>query len=108
MRVSTMEKRADECDRLIEQAETHRLFLASHVEVLTTELTRIRERFNAKLAGAAGALKEVFHELDQQDAKARRRRAPAGPKQAPQVEQTPLQFLPPEGRELTPDELFDV
>lgn len=65
MRDKTIESRASECDRLMELAESYRLFLADAVDSITAELTVIRDGFNRKLDERANATTQAFADIDQ-------------------------------------------
>lgn len=75
MRESTLEKRAEECDRLIAQAESHRIFLQGHVEIVATELRRVQEGFRLKLEQNRASANEAFDALE---------KAPVSPVKAPE------------------------
>jgi hypothetical protein len=65
IRETTLEKRAEECDRIIAQAESHRLFLAEHVEVLAAELRKVQAGFLKKLEEVRAGAQEAFQALDE-------------------------------------------
>ena len=100
MRDSTVQKRADECDRLIAQAETHRLFLQEHVEVITAELARVRDEFRRKLSASVEAAKTAFDAADVLT-------APATPKPKRAVK-VAAPAPAPVKRVLSDEELFNV
>jgi hypothetical protein len=108
MRESTVQKRADECDRLMQQAETHRMFLNEHAEIISSELARVKAKFKQRLEQAQearGEIDQVFTALDKADAQARRNKRAGAKAKAPVAQQV----LPSEPeRELTDEELFDV
>ena len=74
----SIQARADECDRLIELAESHRIFLADAVEGIASELARVRDQFTKKLdenaQGAAGAFNAVDEALKTSDAAPRKKK----------------------------------
>lgn len=106
MRDTTVQKRADECDRLIAQAEKHRVFLQEYATTITSELERVRAKFREHLAAAESgreAFVQVFDQLDEADSKARKaKRAPRAAKA--KVEQLAFEPVP----ELSDEELFNV
>jgi hypothetical protein len=59
-RDSTIERRAEDCDRLIAKAENHRLFLQDRVETLTSEIRKIQAGFAKKLREAREGTAEAF------------------------------------------------
>jgi len=110
-RESTLEKRADDCDRLIAQAETHRLFLQGHVEVLAVELRRVQGEFRAKLDAVRGEARKALDEAESSAAPraaAPAKKAAAAPVVAP-VKVAPTRMRKPLApiAQLTVDELFD-
>lgn len=75
MRDKTVQARADECDRLIAQAETHRLFLEDAVESVTKALTAVRDGFAKRLADNAQKAKAAFEEIDKATPARKRKKA---------------------------------
>jgi len=104
-RESTLEKRADDCDRLIAQAESHRMFLEGHVEVLSVELRRVQAEFRRKLEIARGEAAEAFDLGDEPKPARVARKAPA-PVPAPAKAPSRVRKLPPI-ENMAVDELFD-
>lgn len=108
MRDGTIQARADECDRLIELAESHRLFLADAVEGITTELARVKAEFTKKLdenaASAAGAFNAVEAAIADADAKVPTKKARKA-KAKPKAEAKPAKLDP---KTASLDDLFNV
>lgn len=106
-RESTLEKRADDCDRLIAQAESHRLFLQEHVEVLSVELRRVQAEFRKKLEEARGEAQKAFDAVDAATPKTTRKAAPAAPVAPAKAIPTRVRKIKPI-EQLSTDELFSV
>ncbi len=91
MRDSTIQARADECDRLIKLAETHRLFLEDAVGNITFELNQVKNAFDKKLAENAEGAKAAFDAIDAATPAPKRRKKKTGTKAPakPAVEEKP-------------------
>lgn len=107
MRDSTVAARAAECDRLITQAESHRLFLEGAADVISDELKRIRDAFTKRLADNNAEANAAFDAIDDATPKKKRRKKAAKKADpAPTPAPTPA---PERGiDDMTADELFNV
>lgn len=65
MRDKTVQARADECDRLMRLAESHRVFLEGAVEGITTELAKLKDGFQKRIAANEVEATEAFEAIDQ-------------------------------------------
>lgn len=65
MRDKTIKGHAEECDRLIALAESHRIFLADTVADITFELGKVKAGFIKKLDENAAAARADFDVIDQ-------------------------------------------
>ncbi len=83
MRESTVQARADECDRLIRLADGHRLFLENAVEGITQALKDVRDGFQKRIDGNAAEAHTAFDAIDQATPKRMRRRKKAPVAAAP-------------------------
>ncbi len=75
MRESTVQARADECDRLIKLAETHRMFLAGAVTDITQALQEVRDGFQQRIDNNVSDAVVAFDVIDKITPKPRKRRA---------------------------------
>ena len=100
MRDTTIAARADECDRLMDLAEKHRMFLEGVADTITVELTKVRDAFRAKLEANAEKARSAFAAIEASTGPApKRKRKKAQPKaEAPAKDY----------RDMSPEELFNV
>lgn len=74
MRDKTIQARADECDRLMKLAESHRMFLEGVTDTITTELAKVRDAFKRKLDDNAAKASAAFDAIDASTPPAPRRK----------------------------------
>ncbi len=74
MRDKTVQARADECDRLMRLAESHRLFLEGAVDQISHELTQLKNGFQKRIDENAVEAKAAFDAIDQATPKRTRRK----------------------------------
>ena len=74
MRESTVQARADECDRLMRLAETHRLFLADAVTDITHALAQVKNGFQQRIDNNVSEAVVAFDVIDKITPKPRKRR----------------------------------
>ena len=101
MRETTVQARADECDRLIKLAEGHRLFLEGAVDSITTALTEVRDGFQKRIDVNAGEATAAFSAIEQTAPKRKRKRMR---RRAPTVQAT--ESAKPDLDAMSADELF--
>lgn len=107
MRDKTIEAHADECDRLIEQAEAHRVFLESHADVIAAELATIRDAFKQKLDAATAGANAAFDAVAATPTKKRTGRArKAAPTPAPAPAPAPAKTGADAILETSADDIF--
>jgi len=110
-RESTVERRAEECDMLIKQAEGHRLFLQSHVDTLATELRRLKGEFSKRLDEIRQAAEREFQGvMDATKPVEAPKAPPAAAKPATGLQTPPKRMRKPELKplaQMTDSELFE-
>ncbi len=74
MRATTVQARADECDRLMQLAESHRLFLADAVAGITRELAQLKNGFQKRIDANSADATAAFDAIDQATPKRTRRK----------------------------------
>lgn len=104
MRESTINKRADECDNLIQQAIKYKIFLKEKVEIISEKLSQIRTDFLAGLAENAAEADRAFEDIKDLTPKSKPRKN-RGFQNKPKKENTKRK-----GRKIIDniDDLFDV
>lgn len=98
MRETTVQARADECDRLIKLAETHRLFLAGAVTDITQALQEVRDGFQQRIDNNASEAVVAFDAIDKITPKPRRKSKAKA--------KAPVKAAAPDLAGMSTDELF--
>ncbi len=95
MRDKTVQARADECDRLMRLAESHRMFLEGAVEGITDALTNLKNGFQDRIDANTVKANAAFDEIGK-----------ATPKRTRRKKAAPAAVVITDLSKMTADELF--